>query len=194
MEHDVAHIEPITLEDLRAFYKTYISPASPTRAKLSVRLHAQSSPAVIAAGTTPLEQISKLTTLLTQFLNSQGVTVDSEKLSTRFESLDLAKGAEGVTEATVAYLTQDLGLPADKVAPVLEEGKKMMGTVLAGIGIEKEDMTKAKEVNGEVEAAQEKQQPTVVEDVHAWKAGLEVSKGASPVCDLSEFEELDAKL
>lgn len=36
--------------------------------------------------------------------------------------------------------------------------------------------------------------PTIIKDVHVWKAGLEVSRGARPVKDLSDFEELEAKL
>ena len=36
--------------------------------------------------------------------------------------------------------------------------------------------------------------PTIIKDVHVWKAGLEVSRGARPVGDLSDFEELEAKL
>ena len=36
--------------------------------------------------------------------------------------------------------------------------------------------------------------PTIIKDVHVWKAGLEVSRGARPVRDLSDFEELEAKL
>lgn len=36
--------------------------------------------------------------------------------------------------------------------------------------------------------------PVIIKDVHAWKAGLEVSRGARPVRNLSDFEELEAKL
>ena len=37
-------------------------------------------------------------------------------------------------------------------------------------------------------------EPVIIEDVAAWKAGLKVTEAAAPITDLSEFEELEAKL
>ena len=36
--------------------------------------------------------------------------------------------------------------------------------------------------------------PVVIDDVHKWKAGLQVSEGPVAVADLAEFEDLGAKL
>ena len=40
----------------------------------------------------------------------------------------------------------------------------------------------------------EKKEPVWIEDVRIWKAGLEVSAGAQPIRDISEFMEAGAKL
>ena len=55
------------------------------------------------------------------------------------------------------------------------------------------------QVNGDAQAqngdaAEKKSKTIVIEDVKAFKAGMPLSAGAQPVKDLSEFEELGAKL
>ena len=47
-EHDVAYIAPLTKDDMITFYDRYISPTSPSRAKLSVHMLAQSTISNIA--------------------------------------------------------------------------------------------------------------------------------------------------
>jgi insulysin len=81
--------------------------------------------------------------------------------------------------AVKSYLIEDLAVSIDKAASLLEEGLRMLDL-----------MPKAEEVA--VEAP--KKEPYVIENVRTFKASLPVSAGATPVKDLSEFEELDAKL
>ena len=46
----------------------------------------------------------------------------------------------------------------------------------------------------EAAGAEGKQAATVIEDVRSYKAGLVASAGARPARDVSEYEEVDAKL
>lgn len=48
------------------------------------------------------------------------------------------------------------------------------------------------ETNGDTEEG--KAEATVIEDVRSYKAGLAASAGARPARDVTEYEEVDAKL
>jgi insulysin len=191
---DVDHVRPLTKADMQSFFNTYISPQSSKRAKLSVHLLAQSSPSEIAKSMSPEDQAAKVFTLLTQFFNANGVSVDQEALKTRLESTSLGNGEDGVIEAARKYLKEDAKVDDEKTKKVLEEGKAALKQAMPNLGIEPSPPTDQEAVasNGD---AQGKQNPAVeIKNVVFWKAGLEVSKGARPVTDLSEFEELEPKL
>ncbi|KAK4939060.1 metalloprotease, partial [Elasticomyces elasticus] len=85
-DRDVENIEPLTKDDMIAFYKTHFHPASPTRAKASVHLIAQTSPEEVAAHSDPAEQKAKLMEMLAQYFASQGLPVNAEQLSKRLEN------------------------------------------------------------------------------------------------------------
>ncbi|KAF2091088.1 a-pheromone processing metallopeptidase Ste23 [Saccharata proteae CBS 121410] len=189
IDHDVAHISPLTKEDIIAFYDYYISPASPTRAKLAIHLLAQSSPAAPAAA----DRLSSVVTLATQFLNSEGIGADAEGLTKRLSTngADVAQPDSGaaVLKAVSMYLLEDLKVEKGKAMEVMEKGKAMLEQALPGLGIE---VPESEEVSAG-EAVPQKE-PVVIEDVKAFKVGMEVSRGARPVCDLSTFEEVGSKL
>ena len=44
------------------------------------------------------------------------------------------------------------------------------------------------------EKEQGKHKPVLIKDLHAWKAGLQMSEGVKPVTDLEEFVEAGVKL
>lgn len=157
---------------------------------------AQSSAASIAKKTTPQDQSDKILTMLTHFLNSQGVAADAEKLSARLEGVNIAGGdVEGLVNAITAHLVQDQKAEAEKVKEIIDQGKAVMGTVLPSVGV---DLT-ASSIRSEVKGSEEVvavpgKEPEVITDVHAFKASLGVSAGARAVRDLSEYEEGGSKL
>ncbi|KAJ9639866.1 metalloprotease [Coniosporium tulheliwenetii] len=198
VDHDVAHIEPLAKADLVAFYNHYIHPSSPARAKLSVHMLAQSSPSDIAAKITPEEQSSKIQTLVTQLLNSQGIATDAEKLTARLKDVKVSD-VDAVVKAITAHLVEDQKIEHAKAAEIVKQGQSVITIVLPSVGIEavpqtdgassdSSNNTGSKEVDGNGT------EPVEITDVHAFKASLSVSAGARPVRDLSEFEDLESKL
>ncbi|OCK75895.1 hypothetical protein K432DRAFT_307572 [Lepidopterella palustris CBS 459.81] len=128
VDHDVAHLTPLTKADLVAFYKQYISPSSPARAKLAIHMLAQ--------------------------------------------------------------LTSETDVPAERKT-LLEQGKANIQNALG----ESASQSLEVEINGSGQKnIGNGTTPVVITDVHAWKASLEVSRGARAVRDLSDFEDLGAKL
>lgn len=199
---DVEHIEPITKDEMLDFYRTYYHPNSPNRAKASVHLIAQSSAADIAAKTSASEKREKLVETIVQMLGQIGLAdVDAADLNKRMEKVDVAAGdTEGIMGAVGAYLKESVGAAAQEAEAVVEQGKVVLASVLPSLGIvQKSEPNGASEEgaqpNGEVVADGEVQSKTVViEDVKAFKASMPLSAGVRPVKDLSEFEELEAKL
>ncbi|KAI9830043.1 MAG: hypothetical protein M1819_005873 [Sarea resinae] len=216
VDKDVAHITPLTKQDMQDFFTHYVHPASTsTRAKVSIHLIAQASPKSIAEKTTPAEQLTSLISTLSKYLNSVGVPAETEKLTHRFEKVDLAKGDEAaIVKAVSTYLSEDLKVEKEKVDTLLVEGKQLLGSVLPSLGIEilpSTTTTSSKSSAGKEGATEDKGESdedpvadaalldtassaTVIKDVYAFKAGLAITAGARAVRDLSEFEELESKL
>ncbi|ORX97184.1 Metalloenzyme, LuxS/M16 peptidase-like protein [Clohesyomyces aquaticus] len=169
-DEDVLHVEPLTKQSLVDFFHHYISPKSPTRAKLSVHLVARAKP----KEATPAERKTQAVTSLSTILKAEKIDADTAKLESRFEalSLDNAKADDALGAELLAYLAEDLELEGDVVEKVLDEAKAALG------------LAREKRVSG----------PVRIEDVHVWKAGLQMSTGVRPVKDLGEFMEGNAKL
>ncbi|KAK3061317.1 hypothetical protein LTS18_006535 [Coniosporium uncinatum] len=207
-EHDANAILPLTKPDLLSFFKTHIYPSSPHRARLSVHLIAQASPATIAAQTTPGQQTDEAMALIVQFLATHGIVAQPEKLMKRFKGVDVAGGdALAMVRALTGYLVEDEKVAEDKVRAVVEQGQAMMARALPAVGIDvghdaseangTADGAAGTESNGHVdeEAKLEGERDMVkIKDVRAWKAGLACTAGPVPVVDLSFFEEGAAKL
>jgi insulysin len=196
---DVENIEPLTKEEMLEFYRNYVHPDSPSRAKATVYLMAQSSAADLAAKTSSSEKREKLVETLSQMLEQLGLedtnTID---LTKRLESVDLAAGdAKDIMAAVGGYLKESAGMAAEQVDALVEQGQTVLASVLPSLGIvPKAASEEATMPNGEVEANGETavKKTVVIEDVKAFKASMPLSAGVRPVKDLSEFEELGAKL
>ncbi|KAI9790783.1 MAG: Insulinase (Peptidase M16) [Candelina submexicana] len=197
VEHDVSHISALSKSDLQDFYNYFISPSSPARSKVSVHMAAQSSPGSIAKTSTPEEKKDQVLALLNQYLTSQGIVVEPANLAERFENVDVAGGdQDAILAATKTYITSTpAGGDEKKVNEIIEQGKALLGMALPGLGIEVKSKVDG-EVDGVdgVEGEVNVEESEVIENVHLWKAGLGISKGARPVVELSSFEELGAKL
>ena len=130
--------------------------------------------------------------------------VDSADLSKRMEKLDLTSGdTEGIVGAIASYLKEAAGMAAEEVEEFKQQGQMMLASVLPSLGIVSNDT--ATETNGASEASGEKSngevangeshsKTVIIEDVKAFKASMPLSTGVRPVKDMSEFEELEAKL
>ncbi|KAH7042656.1 a-pheromone processing metallopeptidase Ste23 [Macrophomina phaseolina] len=194
VDQDVAHVAPLTKSDLLSFFHHYISPHSSSRAKISVHMLAQSSPAAIANAvqdsTSPEQKVSSLITLVTQFLNSEGIAADAAGLAKRLQGVDVAKGDSQAIFATVsAHLLEDLKVERRKAEEVLQKGREMMSAVLPGLGVSVAATTLSTGT-----ASTKKREAVKITDVRDFKAGLQVSKGPRAVRELSDFEDLESKL
>ncbi|KAL2004579.1 hypothetical protein VTN00DRAFT_3315 [Thermoascus crustaceus] len=193
-EVDAASVRALTKPELIEFYQRYINPQSPTRAKLSIHLNAQS--AGKAKPVDLAEQKSKLVAMLGKHLESVGIAADTEKLKAVFEKVDVSTGDTDKILSTVGtFLLYEVKLSEEQVKPILEQGKQLLGLHLKQLGLEStgakdsKEVTKQNGVNGVI-----RKEPEYIINVPEFKARLAVSAGPIPLTDLSEFEDFDAKL
>ncbi|KAL1964359.1 hypothetical protein VTN77DRAFT_7044 [Rasamsonia byssochlamydoides] len=196
-EIDAAAVRALTKPQLLEFFRLYIDPASPTRAKVSIHLNAQSvDPAKKPLD--PADQRSKLLSALEGVFSSKGISVDTEKLAAAIKQVDLsASNQDGILTAVQALLVCDLKLSHDQVQPLLERIKqtleshsKRLGFADANAeGAASKHIQKTNGVNGVGH-----NKPIYITNVSEFKARLPVSAGPSPVTDLSEFEDFESKL
>lgn len=147
------------------FYNHFIAPSSPARCKLVVHLHAKAS--------SPVADVESLSANLSKYLTSSGVEPQEAALQTRLD----AAGPSGIVEAVRAHLSEDLKIAKDTAAGIIEEGMKLLNLAPAA-----------------TEEKTEKSKPYVITNVREYRARMSVSAGPLAVKDLSEFEDLDAKL
>lgn len=162
-----------------AFFKHYISPASPKRAKLSVWMVAQAKSDV---STKQISELVKTLDLDSTEREAQAATDLQARLSTAGHEHDEAKEAEELK----SYLLHDLKVAEDKVDAAAEAWRKL---------------SSSSKTNGASCTQEEADPPSLngskivfIEDARDFKAGLSVSAGARPVRDLEEYEELEPKL
>jgi len=171
--------------------------------------------------TSPLqEQKEKLFQMLQQFLSSQEVLVDSDQLEMRLADMDVSGGdTKALLKAVTAYLVTDIGVAPDKAKAVIEQGRSFLGSEHGSIVVQPFTVSPGEPANGVTMYVEQgptdnmgvvNGEPVVkgaadmvfkrenervkIEDVHEWKAGLQVSAGPKPVRPLHEFEDLEAKL
>ena len=124
-----------------------------------------------------------------------GTAVDETALSSRLAKLDLNAGTDvqGILSAVTGYLRESAGMAEEQIKSLAEQGEGLLKQILPSMNItaapEKEDAT-----NGEVANGDKEKKTVLIEDVRAWKASLPASQGPKRVKELSEFEELEAKL
>jgi insulysin len=182
-------IERLTKADIIEYFKTFISPQSPQRAKLCIHLLAQGQ--AIAAKMTDAEKLNTLQEKLSEMLEEEDVEVDPEKLGARIKAIDPSTAtAESVSKVILAYLMEDAELDEDEVAELMQTGQAAMGALLASAGLQQPvEMEKAVPIQG---VASKK--AVVIDDVQAYKTQLQTTTGPQPVKHITEFEELEPKL
>ncbi|PWY88039.1 LuxS/MPP-like metallohydrolase [Aspergillus sclerotioniger CBS 115572] len=194
-EVDAANVRTLAKADILQFYQQFIDPRSATRAKLAIHLKAQAG--AHAHATKPQEQKSQLVSFFGNQLEAAGFAVDTDRLNAAFETVDVSSGDEAQILATLkAFLESGMSLSEQQAKPVLEQVEANLGIQLKQAGIEaKKSDGEAAKSNGVVNGTNEDiQPPTYISSVAEFKARLAVSAGPSPVTDLSEFEDFDAKL
>ena len=139
-----------------------------------------------------------------------GTAVDETALSNSLSKLDLSAGADSksVLATVTSYLRDSAGVAEEQIKLLAEQGEGLLQQILPSLNLSTSSTTLAKDdVNGDantnghvsngddkVNADKEKKKPVLIEDVRAWKASLSVSQGPRMVKDLSEFEDVEAKL
>lgn len=194
-EHDVDYIKPLSKSDMLDFFKQYIDPTSPTRAKLSVQMIAQSSPKAVIGSMTPDEQKEKVTDTILKYLTAMGVEAYAEKLTQRLESVDVLGGDQaGIVEAIAHYLTEDAEVSEEDASEVIEQGQQLLGMVLPSLGIEVKQTVDGVDGVEELPEVPPVKETTLIENVRDYKSSMELTKGRRPVMDLNEFEDIEPKL
>lgn len=179
IDRDVKELRALSKQDIQDFFEHYISPKSPARAKLSVHLLAQASPSETPV-TTPEQQKDQLVEALGQYLGSAGVDVDQATLTKDFANVDITS-----EDAIVSAIKPHL--PAAEVEEASAQIKQGLPQIMMALKI-------SKPVESEQTKPEVVSKPTIIDDAHAWKAGLQVSRGPRPITDISEYEELEPKL
>lgn len=185
-EDDVEALKGVKKEHMLEFYDKYINPESTTRAKLAVYLNAQAGEvaAQMSEANNGKEIKTRFLAALEQFLGMQSMPVDKAALTARFQNVDVLN-QDAVLGAVSTYLKEDAKLPGEVVAAAINQGKPVLQQALAQVN--------SSSANN-VEKPEQSSQAIKIEDVRAFKASLPLTKGASPVVDLSVFEDLEAKL
>jgi insulysin len=180
----VAHIKPLTKADLIGFFKRFIDPTSAERAKLVVHLVAQAKSDV---STKQISELVKALDLESTETAQKAATDLQARLSAAGHDED--KEIEGLRD----YLLHELKVVESKIDVAVEAWRKIHntenGSASNGNGNANGGLPEEAETalsNGTV--------PVIVEDVRTFKAGLLATAGAKPARDLSEYEEMDAKL
>lgn len=156
------------------FFNQYIHPNSPSRAKLAVYLEAQ------AKSDVSTKEISELI---------KALDIDAAAASRAATELQARLSAAGHdVEKEVAdlrdYLFHDLKVPEGKIDVAADAWKKIHAKHGPGNDVVKN--AEPPSANGTT--------PVFIDDVRTFRASLPASNGARPLRDLSEYEDLDAKL
>jgi insulysin len=146
------------------FFNKYIHPSSPHRAKLSVYLEAQAKSDV---STREISELIK-TLELDDETSAQAATVLQARLTAA--GPDVEKEVSGLRD----YLLHELKVPEGKI------------DVAHGPGNDVDRYTEPPSANGT--------KPVIIKDVRSFRASLPASSGPRPSRDLSEYEDLEAKL
>lgn len=158
-----------------AFFKHYIDPASPKRAKLSVWMTAQATSDV---STKQITELVKALDLDSTESEAQAATDLQARLSAA--GADEEKEMAGLKD----YLLHELSVPEDKIDNAVKTWHKLHSKTNGVTGAHDEENPPG--LNGMA--------ISFIEDPRDFKARLVVSAGARPVKDLVEYEELEPKL
>jgi insulysin len=166
-QQDADHVRPITKGQIIEFFNEFISNKSPSRAKLAVHLYARGS----------IQSQQALEDLLERLDGETEETKDVVRVAL------LEPVVRSDTKALRGCL-EGLKLSKDKIAAIMTATEDP-ATALKG----SEDASK--NASAPFKALPE---PVYIRDVRSYKASLQASCGARPAKDVTEFEEIDAKL
>jgi len=165
------------------FYNHYISTSSSQRSKLSVHLQAQAK----AKEPSLDEKKTAAAAALKIILAEHKITANDEAFQTRIKD---ASSSEAISDAVAIHLTDDLKVEQEVANKVLDEAKAALGVADSGLPAAPQALDASVDVKSVVDASH----PVLIEDVHAWKASMQVSSGVRPVRNLEEFVEVAEKL
>lgn len=93
------------------------------------------------------------------------------------------------------YLRDSAGLAEEKIKTIAEQGEGLVRQMLPKLGLRSAgEQAPLEDEKEEMNGKEEEKKTVIIEDVRAWKASLPASKGPSMVREVSEFEEVGAKL
>lgn len=156
------------------FFNQYIHPSSPSRAKLAVYLEAQ------AKSDVSTKEISELVKTLGLSANTAAKAATDLQARLSAADHDIEKEVAGLTD----YLLHVLKVPEGKIDVAVEAWKKIHAQHGPGNEVVKD--AEPPSANGTT--------PVFIDDVRAFRSSLPASNGAKPLKDLSEYEDLGAKL
>ncbi|KAI1918430.1 metalloprotease [Ophidiomyces ophidiicola] len=196
-ETDAEAVKPLTKADIIEFYREFIDPESHSRAKLAVHMKAQAT----AESVSQVPQKDAVIEGINKFLKSAGIDVETEKLKLAFESVTISKENIGtITETMKSFLTTEMDLVEEQVLSLIERGTQVFEGLFSGNNANAaltngEGGPKAAPSNG-VNGMNggESKKPVYITSIPEFKARLSVSPAASPIVDLSEYEDFEPKL
>ncbi len=157
------------------FYGQFIHPRSPTRAKLSIHLVAQ------AESDVSTKQVTELVKTLS--LDGETGRQAATDLQARLTSAHRDEMQE--LEELRLYLLRDLQVAEDKIDAAVDAWTTLSKDHRAN-GVDAKVDPDEISLNGTT--------PVEIKDVRDFKASLAVTAGPRPIRDLSEYEDVDAKL
>jgi insulysin len=198
LDCDVVELKQINKRDIQDFYAEFIDPLSKTRAKLSVHMIAQAR-ANQEAEMSPDQQNEAVLDFLSKFLSSSGVSYDPETLKADLGKVNVT-GGDPDEMVSVVKSHAKVSLPAGEADSIAEKLRQGLPSVFMALGIKcvsaKQEQQQVQEPRSEMAVCgiTGKVPAVMIQNVDGWKAGLRVSEGPRPLVDLSEFEEIEAKL
>jgi insulysin len=165
------------------FYNHYISTSSSQRSKLSVHLQAQAK----AKEPSLDERKTAAAAALKIILAEHKITAKDEAFQARIKDVS---SKDAIPDAVATHLTDDLKVDKEVANKVLDEAKAALGVADSGLPAAPQALDASADVKSIVDASH----PVLIEDVHAWKASMQVSSGVRPVRNLEEFVEVAEKL
>ena len=121
---------------------------------------------------------------LTAIFQEHKIDANADDVKSRIEDVT---SADGIPSAIGTYLDHALSLDNPTAETILDSAKAALGVADAGLPAEPE-------VKADAAASAGASQPVLIRDVHAWKAGMQVSAGVKPVKPLEEFVEIAERL
>lgn len=212
IDEGVAELKKLSKVDMQNFYREWIDPHSPTRAKLSVHMIAQGKASdENSTSQIPREQqIQAVCEALSEFLASSGVHTDPDAIKTALQDVDITAGdQDGVIAAVRRHLSSNTSTsttpPPPQVDTIEAQMKQVLPSLFMALGIKKPSSSGPEAYkndsptipNGTAPSdgtGETSKQPVMITDVDEWRARLRLSEARRPLVDLRNYEEVESKL